>query len=40
MFEGVKGSSLGLGVIIDLKFSDSKKSIKFEEEKYFNDIFN
>jgi uncharacterized protein YjbI with pentapeptide repeats len=40
MFEGVKGSPLGSAVLIDSKFSNSKKSIEFEGEVYFNDIFD
>lgn len=40
MFEGVKGGRLGSAVLIDSKFSNSKKSIEFEGEVYFNDIFD
>ena len=40
MFEGVKGGPLGSAVLIDSKFSNSKKSIEFEGEVYFNDIFD
>ena len=40
IFEGVKGVHLGSAVIIDSKFSNSKKSIEFKEEFYFNDIFD
>ena len=40
IFKGVKGSPLGSAVLIDSKFFNSKKSIKFEEEVYFNDIFD
>ena len=40
IFEGVKGGRLGSAVLIDSKFSSSKKSIKFEGEVYFNDIFD
>lgn len=40
IFEGVKGGPLGSAVLIDSKFSNSKKSIKFEGEVYFNDIFD
>ena len=39
-FEGVKGGPLGSVVLIDSKFSNSKKSIEFEGEVYFNDIFD
>ena len=31
--------TFGFGILIDSKFSDSKKSIEFEGEVYFNDIF-
>ena len=40
IFEDVKGGRLGSAVITDSKFSNSKKSIKFEEDVYFNDIFD
>ena len=40
IFEGVKGGPLGSAVLIYSKFSNSKKSIKFEGEVYFNDIFD
>jgi uncharacterized protein YjbI with pentapeptide repeats len=40
MFEGVRGARLGSAVLIDSKFSNSKKSIEFEGEVYFNDIFD
>ena len=40
IFEGVKGGPLGSAVLIDSKFSNSNKSIKFEGEVYFNDIFD
>ena len=37
MFES---DPLGSVVLIDSKFSNSKKSIEFKEEVYFNDIFD
>lgn len=40
MFEGMKGGLLGSAVLIDSKFSNSKKSIEFEGEVYFLDIFD
>ena len=40
IFEGVKGGPLGSAVLIDSKFSNSKKSIEFEGEVYFNAIFD
>ncbi len=40
IFEGLKGSPLGSAVLIDSKFSNSKKSIEFEGEVYLNDIFD
>ena len=40
IFEGTKGGPLGSAVLIDSKFSNSKKSIEFEGEVYFNDIFD
>jgi uncharacterized protein YjbI with pentapeptide repeats len=40
MFEGVKGGRLGSAVLIDSKFSNSKKSIEFKGEVYFNHIFD
>jgi uncharacterized protein YjbI with pentapeptide repeats len=40
MFEGMKGGPIGSAVLIDSKFSNSKKSIEFEGEVYFNDIFD
>ena len=32
--------TFGFGTLIDSKFSDSKKSIEFEGEVYFNGIFD
>jgi hypothetical protein len=32
--------TFGFGSLIDSKFSNSKKSIEFEGEVYFNDIFD
>jgi uncharacterized protein YjbI with pentapeptide repeats len=32
--------TFGFGTLIDSKFSNSKKSIEFEGEVYFNDIFD
>ena len=40
IFKGVKGGPLGSAVLINSKFSNSKKSIKFEGEVFFNDIFD
>lgn len=40
MFEGMKRGLLGSAVLIDSKFSNSKKSIEFEGEMCFNDIFD
>lgn len=40
IFEGVEGGLIGSAVLIDSKFSNSKKSIEFEGEVYFLDIFN
>lgn len=40
IFKGVKGGPLGSAVLIDSKFSNSKKSIELEGEMYFNDIFD
>lgn len=40
ILEGVKGGPLGSAVLIDSKFSNSKKSIEFEGEVYFNTIFD
>lgn len=40
MFEGMKGGPIGSAVLIDSKFSNSNKSIKFEGEVYFNDILD
>ena len=40
IFKGVKGGPLGSAVLIDSKFSNSKKSIELEGEVYFNDIFD
>lgn len=40
IFGGVKGGLLGSAVLIDSKFSNFKKSIQFEGETYFNDIFD
>ena len=40
IFEGVKGGPIGSAVLIDSKFSNSKKSIEFEGKVYFNDIFD
>lgn len=39
MFEGVKEGPIGSAVLIDSKFSNSKKSIEFEGEVFFIDIF-
>ena len=39
-FDGVKNGFIGSAVLIDSKFSDSKKSIEFEGEVYFLNIFN
>jgi hypothetical protein len=36
----MKGDFIGSAVPIDSKFSNSKKSIEFEGEMYFNDIFD
>ena len=38
IFEGMEGGNLGSAVLIDSKFSNSKKSIEFEGEVCFNDI--
>ena len=40
IFKSVMGGSLSSAVLIDSKFSNSKKWIKFEGEVYFNDIFD
>ena len=40
MFEGMKVDLLGSAVLINSKFSNYKKSIEFEGELYFNDIFD
>ena len=40
IFEGVKSVPLGSAVLINSKFSNSTKSIEFEGEVYFNDIFD
>jgi uncharacterized protein YjbI with pentapeptide repeats len=40
IFKGVKGLRLGSAVLIDSKFSNSKKSIEFEGVVYFNQIFD
>ena len=40
IFEDMKGDFIGSAVPIDSKFSNSKKSIEFEGEMYFNDIFD
>ena len=40
IFKDVRGGPLGSAVLIDSKFSNSKKSIEFEGEVYFNDIFD
>jgi uncharacterized protein YjbI with pentapeptide repeats len=40
MFQGMQGGRIGSAVLIDSKFSNSKKSIKFEGEVYFNDVFD
>ena len=40
IFKGVKGGPLGSAVLINSKFSNSKKSIEFEGEVFFNDIFD
>ena len=40
IFVGVKGGPLGSAVLIDSKFSNSKKSIELEGEVYFNDVFD
>ena len=34
------GGSLSSAVLIDSKFSNSKKSIEFEGDVYFNDVFD
>jgi hypothetical protein len=39
-FESVQGDLIGSVVLIDSKFSNSKKSMEFEREVYFLDIFN
>ena len=38
MFKGVDSGHLGSSVLIDSKFSNSKKSVEFEGEVYFNNI--
>lgn len=40
IFKDLEGGSLGSAVLIDSKFSNSKKSIEFERNVYFNDILN
>lgn len=40
IFKDLKGGSLGAAVLINSKFSNSKKSIEFEGDVYFNDVFN
>jgi len=40
IFKDLEGGSLGSAVLIDSKFSNSKKSIEFEGNVYFNDILN
>nr|QYB19233.1 hypothetical protein [Climaconeis cf. scalaris]QYB19344.1 hypothetical protein [Climaconeis cf. scalaris] len=40
IFEGMQVGPIGSAVLIDSKFSNSKKSIKFEGEVYFNAIFD
>ena len=40
IFEDVHAGRIGSAVLIDSKFSNSKKSIEFEGEVYFNSIFD
>jgi uncharacterized protein YjbI with pentapeptide repeats len=40
IFEGVKEGPIGSATIIDTKFSNSKKSLEFEGEMFFLDIFD
>jgi uncharacterized protein YjbI with pentapeptide repeats len=40
IFEGLKGGPIGSAVLIDSTFSNSNKSIKFDGEVYFNEIFD
>ena len=40
IFESVEGGLIGSAVLIDSKFSNSKKSIEFEGEVSFNEIFD
>ena len=40
IFKDVNGMRLGSAVLINSKFSNSKKSIEFEGPVYFNDIFD
>lgn len=40
LFEGVKEGPIGSAVIIDSKFSNSKKSLEFEGERFFLNIFD
>lgn len=40
VFQDLEGLRLGSGVLIDSKFSNSKKSIEFKGEFFFLDLFN
>ena len=40
VFEVMKGGAFGSAILIYSKFFNSKKSIEFEGEVYFNDIFD
>ena len=40
IFEGMREGPIGSAVLINSKFSNSKKSIKFEGEVYFIDVFD
>ncbi|MGK0366828.1 MAG: hypothetical protein ACI85O_003905 [Saprospiraceae bacterium] len=40
MFEGMKDGLIGSAVLIDSKFSNSKKSIEFKEEVYFQYVLD
>ena len=40
IFKDLEGGPLGSAVLINSKFSNSKKSIEFEGNVYFNDILN
>jgi len=40
IFKDMKGGRLGSAVLVDSKFSNSKKSIEFEGDVYFNDVFD